>query len=95
MWTIASIAGYLGLLTFILWPLLTNSSSDTLYATPDNFVLTDQRDRLVQMLKDLTLEKELGTISEADYQDGYESLSSELSQILQLLENQPGTSATT
>jgi hypothetical protein len=93
IWTIVSVIAYLGLLTYILWPLFSRGLELNQYATPDNFILSDQKDRLVQMLKDLTLERELGTISESDYQEGYESLSSELSQILQLMENQPSSSS--
>jgi hypothetical protein len=86
-WTLSALIGYSGLLTFIIWPLLKGAKGLSEGVTSSNFVLTDQKDRLVQMLKDLQLEKELGTISEADYEEGFNSLSSELSQILALLDN--------
>ena len=49
--------------------------------------LQDVRDRLVQSLKDLELDRATGKVSEADFSEGKNSLSVELAGILKKIDN--------
>ena len=88
MMLVTFLASFL-IMMYVLAPLgATNGYSDKALPTHEvNAVLVDQKDRLLQMLKDLQLDHSLQNITEEEYQSAYDALSVELAEVLDRLED--------